>query len=191
MITILALGDSLTAGFGLPPGRSFADLLERGLREQGRDVAVYNAGIPGDTTSGAAARLAPLLRQKPDLVLLELGANDFLMQTEPEEVQRHLESMIQACHHQNASVILAGVSSLTEPAAYARRFHQVYSELGRKHNLPLITDFLQGVVGDPKRTQWDRLHPNTKGMERIVNGAMPLIQGEVDRIASKRSIKTR
>lgn len=187
MITILALGDSLTAGFGLPPGRSFAELLERALREQGRDVAVYNAGIPGDTTSGAAARLAPLLRQRPDLVLLELGANDFLMQTEPEEVRRHLESMIQACLHHNASVILAGVSSLTEPAAYASRFHQVYAELGRKHNLPLIIDFLQGVVGDPQLTQWDRLHPNTKGMERIVYGAMPLVQGEVDRIASKRS----
>jgi acyl-CoA thioesterase-1 len=190
MISMLAVGDSLTAGFGLPPGHSFAELLERGLLENGREVSVDNAGIPGDTTSGALARIDSLLRRRPQLVLLELGANDFLMQTEPATVQRNLESMIEASLSSRASVVLAGVSCLMDPPSYARRFHQVYSDLAQKHNLPLIPDFLQGIVGNPELTQWDRLHPNTQGMQRILQGALPVIRGEVDRIASKRSMKT-
>ncbi len=184
MISILALGDSLTAGFGLPQGRSFAELLERRLQENGHQVRVCNAGIPGDTTAGALARLAPLLHSEPSLVLLELGANDFLMQSDPQEVQRNLEAMISESLHHGAWVILAGVSSLTEPPSFARRFHTVYSELARKYNLPLIPDFLQGIVGHPDLTQWDRLHPNLQGMERIVQGALPLIRQEVQRLES-------
>lgn len=180
-IHILAFGDSLTAGYNLPPSKSFAAQLEERVLSQGRKVRVTNAGLSGDTTSGGRTRLAWSLQDKPDLIILELGANDGLRGLDPASMRENLEAMIQECLNTGARVILAGMRApVNWGEAYRKEFEKVFPELAQKHGLPLYPFFLEGVITNPALLLEDGLHPNANGVERIVDGILPLVLDEVD-----------
>lgn len=178
---ILAFGDSLTAGYGLPADQSFAAQLERRLRDMGHDVRVTNAGVSGDTTAGGLARLSWSLEDKPHLVVLELGANDGLRGLDPERMRDNLDAMIRQCLEAGAKVILAGMRApVNWGLEYRKQFDEVFPELADKHDLPLYPFFLEGVVRDPSLVLDDGLHPNAAGVARIVEGILPLVIEELD-----------
>jgi len=180
-IHILAFGDSLTAGYNLPPSKSFAAKLEERVLSQGRKVRVTNAGLSGDTTSGGRTRLAWSLQDKPDLIILELGANDGLRGLDPTSMRENLEAMIQECLNTGARVILAGMRApVNWGVAYRKEFEKVFPELAEKYGLPLYPFFLEGVITNPALLLEDGLHPNANGVERIVDGILPLVLDEVD-----------
>lgn len=181
---ILAFGDSLTAGYGLAPSESFAAQLEKRLREKGRQVRVTNAGVSGDTTSGGLARLNWSLQDTPHLVILELGANDGLRGLKPQTMRENLEAMITKIHKTGATVILAGMRSpVNWGPAYRIAFEQVFPELATKHSLPFYPFFLEGVMSDPTLVLEDGLHPNARGVAKIVEGILPLVETELDALA--------
>jgi acyl-CoA thioesterase-1 len=184
---ILAFGDSLTAGYGLPADQSFAAQLERRLRDMGRDVRVTNAGVSGDTTAGGLARLAWSLEDKPHLVVLELGANDGLRGLDPVRMRDNLDAMIRQCLEAGARVILAGMRApVNWGLEYRNRFDDVFPELADEHDLTLYPFFLEGVVRDPSLVLDDGLHPNAAGVSRIVDGILPLVLEELDTLEAAR-----
>jgi len=181
---ILAFGDSLTAGYGLPASQSFAAQLEKKLQDSGRSVRVTNAGLSGDTTSGGLARLEWSLQDKPDLVVLELGANDGLRGLDPVRMRANLEAMIERCQKAGSRVILAGMRApVNWGETYRKEFDKVFPELARKYGLPLYPFFLQEVISNQGLLLDDGLHPNASGVTRIVDGILPLILEELDALA--------
>ncbi len=185
---ILAFGDSLTAGYNLPPSKSFAAQLEQRLLEQGRAVRITNAGLSGDTTSGGKERLAWSLQDKPGLVILELGANDGLRGLDPTRMRENLEAMIMEIRESGARIILAGMKApVNWGAAYRLEFEKVFPELAEKYGLALYPFFLDGVITDPALLLEDGLHPNAAGVARIVDGILPLVLEELDILEPSRS----
>lgn len=180
--TILALGDSLCAGFGLPPNSSFVSQLQNALQAEGYQVKIINAGINGETTAGGLARAERHLSQDPDLVFLELGINDGALGEDPDLIQANLEAIINKINNQGASIVLAGTRlPLDFSAQYRQRFEQVFNSLAQKYGLPLIPDLLAGVTGNPKLTLMDGLHPNAKGVQKMVQEALPVLQKALQR----------
>jgi len=178
---ILAFGDSLTAGYGLPASQSFASQLEKRLLDMGQPVRVTNAGVSGDTTGGGLARLGWSLEDKPDLVILELGANDGLRGLDPERMRGNLESMINEIRKTGARIILAGMRSpVNWGPAYQASFDKTFPELAERYGLPLYPFFLEGVIREPGLVLDDGLHPNGRGVSRIVDGILPLVVRELD-----------
>ncbi len=181
---MLALGDSLTAGYGLPQGRGFAPRLEARLRERGRDVHVIDAGVSGDTTAGGLARLDWLLddpQGRPHLVILELGANDALRGLPPERAEGNLDAMLARCVGQGIRVVLAGMlAPLNLGPEYGARFNPIYPRLAARHGVALYPFFLEGVAGKPELNLADGLHPNERGVGVIVEGILPLVERELD-----------
>jgi acyl-CoA thioesterase-1 len=175
---ILDFGDSLTAGFGLPAAQAFPAKLEAWLHERGIAARVVNAGVSGDTTAGGLARLDWALADKPDLVILALGANDALRGTDPLSVRGNLEKMIEKIEASGAKVLLLGM--LAPPNwgdEYKRAFDQIFPELARLHHLPLYPFFLEGVAMKPELNQPDGLHPNESGVAVLVNKIAPIVAG--------------
>jgi acyl-CoA thioesterase I len=185
-LRILAFGDSLTAGLGLPAGDEFPAQLERRLRADGFDVRLINAGVSGDTTMGGLARLDFSLGEGADLVILELGANDMLRGLPPRAARENLGEMIDTIEARGAAVVLAGMSATANfGAAYKAQFDAIYPDLAQERGLPLYPFFLAGVAGDPTLTLPDGLHPNAAGVARIVAGVAPLIEESLKRLAAK------
>jgi acyl-CoA thioesterase I len=173
---ILAFGDSLTAGFGLPSEQSFPAQLERRLRADGIDVRVVDAGRSGDTTAGGLARLDWSLADKPDLVILELGANDMLRGIPPAIVRANLDAMIERIKASGAKVLLTGMRALPNwGTIYDKEFDRLYPELARTHGVALYPFFLDGVAMNPELNQPDGLHPNARGVAMIVGRIAPRI----------------
>jgi acyl-CoA thioesterase I len=173
---ILAFGDSLTAGFGLPADQSFPAQLEKRLRADGTDVRVVDAGRSGDTTAGGLARLDWSLADKPDLVILELGANDMLRGIPPSLVRANLDKMIEKIKASGAKLLLVGMQALPNwGEKYEKEFNPIYPELARTHGVALYPFFLDGVAMDPELNQPDRLHPNARGVARIVERIAPRV----------------
>ena len=180
---ILAFGDSLTAGYGLPADKSFAAQLEQRLRDEGRDVRVTNAGVSGDTSGGGLARLDWSLEDTPDLVIIELGANDGLRGLSPERMRDNLDAMIVRSLETGARVILAGMRApVNWGLAYRKEFDAAFPELAEKHGIALYPFFLEGVVLEPSLLLDDGLHPNASGVTRIVEGILPLVLDELDKV---------
>src|SRR5688572_2958811 len=147
---ILAFGDSLTAGYGVPRGSGYPEQLQRKLDEKGYKYQVVNMGISGDTTSAGRARMKAALARKPAIVILELGANDGLRGLPVKEMQSNLEEMITAFQGTGATVVLAGMTlPRNYGVAYVRPFEKVFEDLAVKYKLPLIPFLLQGVAGSP------------------------------------------
>jgi len=173
---ILAFGDSLTAGFGLPADAAFPSRLEARLRADGTLARVVNAGNSGDTTAAGLARLDWSLAGKPDLVILELGANDALRGIDPKIVRANLDMIITKIRASGANVLLAGMRS---PAnwgeEYQEEFESIYPELARAHGVTLYPFFLEGVAMDPKLNQPDGLHPNERGVAAVVDRIAPYV----------------
>lgn len=175
-LRILALGDSLTAGYGLPDHQSFASQLEKALRDGGHDVAIINAGVSGDTTAGGLARLDWALADKPQMAIVELGANDGLRNLDVAEVERNLDAILTKLKAARVPVLLTGMYALDNFGKdYAERFRAIYPRLAQRHNVPLYPFFLEGVVGDKRLNQSDMLHPNAQGVHAIVERIQPQV----------------
>jgi acyl-CoA thioesterase-1 len=171
---ILALGDSLTAGFGLPPGQGFAPQLERALKQSGVEAEVIDAGVSGDTTAGGLARIDWALADAPDLVILELGANDMLRGLDPAETRANLDAMLAKLRAADTRVLLAGMRAAPNLGAdYGGAFERTYAELAEKYEVPLYPFFLEGVATDPKLNLADGMHPNAAGVAEIVRRILP------------------
>jgi len=171
---IVAFGDSITAGFGLPPEAALPVRLEAKLHDQGIAAKVVNAGVSGDTTAGGVARLDWVLADKPDLVILELGANDALRGIDPKTVRANLETMIEKIQASGTKLLLLGMEAPPNWGEdYQRAFDAIYPELAHAHNVPLVPFFLAGVAMDPQMNQADGLHPNEKGVAVIVDHIAP------------------
>jgi acyl-CoA thioesterase-1 len=173
---IVVFGDSFTAGLGIPHEAAFPAQLESWLHGQGSAVRVVNAGKSGDTTANALPRLDKALAEQPDLVILELGANDALRGIDPTLTRTNLATMITRIKDSGAKVLLTGI--LAPPnwgEEYRQAFDRIYPELARGFNVPLYPFFLQGVALDPQLNQPDGLHPNERGVTTIVNRIGPVV----------------
>lgn len=181
-IQILALGDSLTAGYGLPVGEGFTDQLEVWLNERaGKPIKVINGGVSGDTSTGGRSRmdwaLAPIKGGKPDLVVLELGANDALRGVAPEITRTNIEAMVKTLTDRNIPVLIAGM--LASPSwgpDYEATFNAIFPDMAKKYEVPLYPFFLDGVATIESLNQDDGLHPNAEGVAIIVGKIGPIIQ---------------
>jgi acyl-CoA thioesterase-1 len=173
---VLAFGDSITAGFGLPPEQAFPARLEARLRGQGVAVHVIDAGKSGDTTAGGLARLDWALAEKPDVVILELGANDALRGIDPATVRANLEAMISRIQASGAKLLLTGmVAPSNWGEDYRREFDRIYPELAQAHGVALYPFLLDGVAMDARFNQPDGLHPNERGVAVLVDHIAPLV----------------
>lgn len=175
---VLALGDSLTAGYGLPPGKSFPDQLEAALRGEGVDAKVVNGGVSGDTSAGGLARLDWLMEEKPDLVILELGANDGMRGLDPAATKDNLDRIIARARENGAHVLLAGmVAPPNFGSDYGEKFNAIYPTLAKKHGTAFYPFFLDGVAMDPALNQKDGIHPTAEGIAVIVKRMLPTVIG--------------
>lgn len=175
--TILALGDSLTAGHGLEHEDSFPSRLEAALKAAGRDVRVINAGVSGDTSAGGLSRLAWALADKPAIAIVELGANDGLRGLDPQSTYANLDSIIKQLKAANVRVLLTGM--LAPPnlgREYGSEFKNIFSRLAEKHDVALYPFFLEGVAADPDLNQRDGIHPNPAGVAVVVERIQPYVE---------------
>ena len=173
---ILDFGDSLTAGYGLAPEQAFPARLEAALRREGIEARVVNGGVSGDTTGGGLARLEWALADKPDLVILALGANDALRGIDPATVRGNLDKMIRKVEAVRAKVLLVGM--LAPPnwgEEYKTAFDRIFPELAKIHDVPLYPFFLEGVAMKPEFNQSDGLHPNERGVAVLVERLAPIV----------------
>jgi len=180
-IKLLALGDSLTAGYGLPEPQGFASQLQKALTAKGYAVTVVNAGVSGDTTAGGLARLDWALADKPDAALVELGANDMLRGLDPTAAKANLDAILRKLGERRIPTLLAGMlatPSLGRP--YTERFNGLYPDLAKAHDVPLYPFFLDGVAADRALIQPDGLHPNAQGVAIIVERILPHVTRLLD-----------
>tara|TARA_B100000579_G_C22813226_1_gene846390 strand:+ start:897 stop:1571 length:675 start_codon:yes stop_codon:yes gene_type:complete len=175
-IKILVLGDSLTAGYGLDKNGSFPAVLEKYLRASGWDTTIANGGVSGDTSAGGKNRLKWALTKNPDVVIIELGANDGLRGLNPNNTKENLAAILRELRQRKISVLLAGM--LAPPnfgKTYGQEFKKIYLDLAREFNVPLYKFFLDGVAGKPALNQSDGIHPNKKGVVVIVERILPSV----------------
>jgi acyl-CoA thioesterase I len=175
-VRLLALGDSLTAGYGLPVEDGFTHRLEARLRAEGFAVTVLNAGVSGDTSAGGRARLAWSLSDKPTHAIIELGANDGLRGLDPDAMRSNLEAIVTRLKAAGVRILLTGMQA---PPNYGRlyeeAYNRVYPELAKKHGVLLYPFFLAGVVTRPDLNQRDGIHPNRNGVTVIVDRITPYV----------------
>ena len=182
---VLAFGDSLTAGYGLKPGEGFAPQLEAALRRSGTPARVYNAGVSGDTTAQGRARLGFVLgtlKAKPDLVILQLGANDMLRAIDPAQTEANLNAMLTELKKRGITVLIAGMLATPNLGkAYQARFDPIYTKLARSYRAPLYPFFMRGVAGNRTLQLSDGLHPTAKGVGVIVAGILSQVKAALGR----------
>ena len=186
-IKLVVLGDSLAAGYGVKPDQAIPARLEAALKAGGRNVSVINHGVSGDTTAGGVERIDWMLADKPDIVLVELGANDALRGSDPASAERNLDAIITKLKAAGVTVWLAGMlAPRNYGPEYAAQFDGLYKRLADKHNVPLYPFFLDGVAQDPALNQPDGIHPNAKGVDVIVERILPFVTKNLDDAASVR-----
>ncbi len=185
-IRLVALGDSLTAGYGLPQDAAFPAVLERALRARGHNVEIANAGVSGDTATGGLDRLDWSVPDGTQGVILELGANDMLRGVEPAVTRQAIESIVVRLKERGIPVMLAGMyASRNLGADYVRRFDAIYKDIAETHGLVLYTFFLEGVAGDRALNLPDGLHPTAKGVEIIVARILPSVEAFLARLPKR------
>jgi acyl-CoA thioesterase-1 len=185
-IRLVALGDSLSAGYGLPQEAAFPVVLERALKARGHKVEVTNAGVSGDTSSGGLDRLDWSVPDGTDGVILELGANDMLRGLDPALTRRNIEAIVERLKARNIPVMLAGMyASRNLGPDYVQKFDSLYPDIAKKHDLVLYPFFLEGVAGDRSLNLPDGLHPTAKGVEIIVGRILPSVETFLARIAQR------
>ena len=174
---ILALGDSLTAGYGLQPDEAFPVRLEAALAAAGVAADIVNGGVSGDTSAGGLARLEWLLAERPDYVLVELGANDALRGIDPKVTRDNLDKILQRIIEAGAKPLLLGMKAPTNWGRdYEAEFDAIYPELAAKYRIPLYPFFLDGVAMDQSLNQGDGLHPNARGAALIAERVAPYVE---------------
>ena len=173
-LRIAALGDSLTAGFGLKSEDGFTSVLAKELRAKGHDLEILNFGVSGDTTAGGVSRVGAVIAARPDGVILELGANDALRGFEPSLAEANLDRIIAALRQAGIPVMLTGMRAMLGMGRdYGQEFAAIYPRLAAKYGLILYPFFLEGVAADPALNQYDGLHPNPQGVREIVRRILP------------------
>ncbi|MDK9719727.1 MAG: arylesterase [Rhodospirillales bacterium] len=176
-LRLVALGDSLTAGYGLAREQGFAVRLEEALRAKGHQVRIVNAGVSGDTTAGGLARLDWTLAEGAEAAMVALGANDMLRGLPPEQAERNLDAILGRLNQRKLPVLLIGMqASVNLGADYAASFNAIYPRLAKKHGVDLYPFFLEGVALKPGLNQDDGLHPNDKGVLEIVRRILPKVE---------------
>jgi acyl-CoA thioesterase-1 len=176
-VRIVALGDSLTSGHRLPRADAYPAQLEAALNDEGIPAVVINHGVSGDTTSGAVRRLRAALDDRPDVLIVAIGVNDGLRGVPVEQVRRNLESIIEAGRAQGAAVLLCAMEALPVRGwQYTVDFHNVYTELSAKHDVPLVPFILTGVLGNPDLMSPDGVHPNAAGARVLAAAILPYVR---------------
>ena len=171
---IAALGDSLTAGFGLAREDAFPARLEAALRAGGHQWQVIDAGVSGDTSAGGLARLDWVLADAPEIVIVELGANDGLRGLATDQMEANLDAILAQIGEAGATILLAGMRAPANFGAdYAAAFHLVYERLAARHGVAFYPFFLEGVAMEPALNQADGIHPNAAGVAEIVRRILP------------------
>lgn len=176
--TIMFFGDSLTAGYGLSPEEAFPNLLEKKLKENGKDCKVINAGLSGETTAGGLSRIDWVLRQPIDVFVLELGGNDGLRGLPLEQTKSNLQAIIDKVKAKNPNVKIVVAGMMVPPNMgddYSTAFRKVFPEIAKKNNATLIPFLLEGVAGNEKLNLPDGIHPNPEGHKIVANNLMKVI----------------
>lgn len=177
---VVVVGDSLVAGYGLAPGEAFPEQLQLLANEAGLDVAIENAGVSGDTTSGGLARLDWSVPDETDVVILELGANDALRGLPPAVTRSNLEAMIERLKDRDIAVILAGMQAPPNMGeAYEQAFNRIYPELAKAHDIALYPFFLDGVAAEKSLNQADGIHPTAEGIRIIAERFLPFFKSSL------------
>lgn len=178
--TVMVLGDSISAGYGIEPQQAWVNLLQKRLDQQyPKQHKVVNASVSGETTSGALARLPKLLQtHKPNVVVIELGGNDGLRGQPPQMIQKNLAQLIQQSQKANATVIVLGMKMPPNyGTAYSTAFENNYKVVSQQYKVKLLPFFLEGVAGNKSLMQKDLVHPNSKAQPILLNLAYPYIKG--------------
>ncbi len=182
-IKILALGDSLTEGFGVDQSMSYPAQLQDKLLQNGHNVAVINAGISGDTTTNGLARVDWSLQNEPDIVIVELGGNDSLRGVDLAVTQANLDEIVRKYTESGAVVIVAGMQTIQNLGPdYTAEFAAMYPALAEKYNALLIPFFLDGVAADPALNQADFVHPTAEGYTVIVDRIYPIVEQAISMV---------
>jgi len=182
---VLAFGDSLVAGYGLMPEEAFPSRLEHLLAVRRPGASVRNAGVSGDTSTGGRARLPRVLASlsaRPDLAILELGANDFLRGLPASTTRANLGWMLEEFRRCDIPVLLAGMRAPAFLGAAAGRFNAVFPDLAREHGAAFYPFFLDGVVGIRELTLADGVHPNGRAVEIVAQRILPHVEAALDRV---------
>lgn len=176
-LKIVALGDSLSAGYLLPPDASFPVVLQRALKEKGIDVEIVNAGVSGDASTGGLDRLDWSVAEGTQGVILELGANDALRGLDPDLTYKALGEIITRLKARGIKILLAGMRAPPNMGAdYQARFDAIYARLAREHEVMLYPFFLDGVAGDAKLNLPDGIHPTAEGVRLVVSRMLPTVE---------------
>src|SRR5215510_2532802 len=190
-VRILAFGDSLTQGFGVPPGKEFPARLEKASNARGLDVTVINAGVSGETSAGGLARVDWLLgdgKSGPDAAIVELGANDGLRGLPVTAMEKNLDTILAKFKARNIPVLFAGMKAPRNfGARYAADYDQVFPKLAQKYDVLFYPFFLEGVALDRALVQPDGLHPNPAGVDAIVKRIQPLAERLVQQVKTRRT----
>lgn len=190
-VTVLALGDSLTQGYGLPEQDGLVPQMQKWLEDQGVEARLINAGVSGDTTAGGAARVAWSLTPEVGAMIVALGGNDLLRGIDPAVSRGNLESILQVAQAKGVEVLLVGLKAPGNYGAdYKTSFDAIYRDLSEAYDAILAPDFFAGLGGgDPAALQeWfqaDGIHPNAKGVARIVDGLGPQVRALVEAAGAK------
>jgi acyl-CoA thioesterase I len=185
-VKILAFGDSLTAGYGLAETEAMPMQLSQALDKMGRPALVINGGVSGDTTAGGATRIDWALADKPQIMILALGANDMLRAIDPATTRANLETIIDKAQASGVEIVLAGM--LAPPnlgADYKTAFDALYPDLAKAHNLLFMPFLLQDVAQQAGLNQGDGMHPNGKGVAVMVEHLLPLVTEAMDRVSKR------
>ena len=182
-VTVLALGDSLTAGYGLEPGHAMPDVLQAALQKDGKDITIINAGISGDTAAQAAARLDWSLTPDVKAIILELGANDALRGLPPEGADKALREIMDKAKAKNLPVLILGMKAPPNLGSdYQTKFDAIYPKLAEDYGAALYPFYLDGVAADPALNQADAMHPNDAGVAIIVQRLEPVVANFVSKL---------
>ena len=194
MITIVALGDSLTAGYGLSRKQAYPALLGEKMRAAGYEFEVVNAGSSGDTTAGGLRRLPAILRahKNIDILIIELGINDAFRGVEIDQIRSNLQAIIDEtrARQPGTSIIIAGMQLPGQTSAdYLSAFGQMFATLAEKNRATLIPYFLEGVGGNPDLNQWDRVHPNAAGQRILAENVWRVLEPIARKMATERAAR--
>ncbi len=186
-LKVVVLGDSLTAGYGLPADAAFPIKLQKALEAKGMPTTMINAGVSGDTASGGLERLDWSVPADADAVIVELGANDALRGTDPKVPRGALEEIVKRLKARNIPVLLAGM--LAPPnygPDYAREFNAIYPDLAKQYDVPLYPFFLDGVATVSGLNQADGIHPTAAGVDRVVANILPTVEAFLRTVAGQK-----
>ena len=187
-VKLVVLGDSLSAGYGLPAAAAFPVRLQKALKDRGVDVDMINAGVSGDTSSGGRDRLDWSIAEGTQAVIVELGANDALRGIDPRITRAALTDIVSRLKGRGIAVMLCGMLSPPNYGSdYAAKFNAIYPELSKSFDVPLYPFFLEGVAAEAKLNQPDGLHPTADGVDVIVRNILPMVEAFLGAISGQRS----